>query len=97
MPSAFSARDNAALTATCCACQKTTPTELMVSLTGNEDGGHKYYSVSLRAQAKVGVRQVSLEFMPYLWGLEVGNQCAWLSPRRGENVSASGRWPIKSG
>jgi len=52
MPSAFSARDNAALTATCCACQKTTPTELMVSLTGNQDGGHKYYSVCLACAGK---------------------------------------------
>jgi cytochrome P450 len=47
-----SGRRIVALTATCCACQKTTPTELMVSLTGNQDGGHKYYSVCLACAGK---------------------------------------------
>jgi hypothetical protein len=46
MPSAFSARDNKALTAICMSCQKPTPTALMVSLPGPENGsGAKQYSV----------------------------------------------------
>jgi len=52
MPSAFSAKDNAALTASCCACQKTTPTSLMISLTGHQDRIRKYHSVCLECAAK---------------------------------------------
>jgi hypothetical protein len=52
MPSTFSARDNAALRAICCACQKATPTDSMVSLTGNEHRRHKYYSVCLVCAGK---------------------------------------------
>jgi hypothetical protein len=52
MPSTFSAKDNPALTASCCACQKTTPTSLMVSLTGHEQRRLKYHSVCLECAAK---------------------------------------------
>jgi hypothetical protein len=52
MPSAYSARENPALMALCYACQKKTPTELMVSLTGNENGGRSYYSVCLACAGK---------------------------------------------
>jgi hypothetical protein len=36
MPSAFSAKDNKALIAVCLACQKITPTSLMISLAGRK-------------------------------------------------------------
>lgn len=47
MPSAFSAKENKALVAICFACQKTTPTALMISLAGRENGRLKYYSACL--------------------------------------------------
>jgi hypothetical protein len=47
MPSAFSAKDNKALVAICFACQKTTPTALMISLAGRENGRPKHYSACL--------------------------------------------------
>ncbi len=47
MPSAFSAKENKALTAVCFACQQTTPTASMVSLAGLENGQPKYYPVCL--------------------------------------------------
>jgi hypothetical protein len=46
MPSAFSAKGNKALVAICCACQKTTPTALMISLAGRENGRPKHGSVA---------------------------------------------------
>ncbi len=52
MPSAFSAKDNKALVGICLACQKTTPTALMVSLTGSENGRRKYYAVCLSCADK---------------------------------------------
>jgi hypothetical protein len=45
MPSAFSAKDNKALMAICLACQKITPTALMISLAGAENGRPKYFAV----------------------------------------------------
>lgn len=46
MPSTFSAKENKALTAMCVSCLKPTPTALMVSLAGSENGsGLKQYSV----------------------------------------------------
>src|SRR5215469_13981676 len=47
MPSTFSAKDNKALVATCCASQKTKPTVSMVSLEGRENGRRKHYSVCI--------------------------------------------------
>jgi hypothetical protein len=47
MPSAFSAKDNKALIAICLACQKITPTALMISLAGAENGRPKYSAVCL--------------------------------------------------
>jgi len=52
MPSALSARENTALVATCCACQKTMPTELMVSLTGQHDGNVDQHSICLVCAGK---------------------------------------------
>ena len=52
MPSAFSAKDNKALVAICFACQKTTPTALMISLTGRENGRPKHYSACLSCANK---------------------------------------------
>lgn len=47
MPSGFSAKDNKALVAACLACQKITPTALMISLAGAENGRPKYSAVCL--------------------------------------------------
>jgi hypothetical protein len=63
MPSAYSAENNVALVATCTACQKSVPTALMVNLTGSHNSRQTHSAVSSPAQAKVGVRQVSLEFI----------------------------------
>jgi hypothetical protein len=41
------AKDNKTLVATCIACQKTLSTEMMVSLSGREDGRVKQYSVCI--------------------------------------------------
>jgi len=47
MPSAFSAKDNKALIEIRLACQKITPTALMISLAGAENGRPKYSVVCL--------------------------------------------------
>ncbi len=41
------AKDNKALQATCSACQKRFSVELMVSLTGRDNGQRRYYSVCI--------------------------------------------------
>jgi hypothetical protein len=52
MPSAFSAKDNKSLIATCIACEETTPTALMVSLTGSQGSRLTYSSVCLLCAGK---------------------------------------------
>ncbi len=56
MPSSYSAENNVALATTCSACQKTTPTALMVGLTGHEHGGPATYSAVCLACAGKGWR-----------------------------------------
>ncbi len=46
------AKDNKALTATCVACQKTVSTEIMVALTGREDGKPRQYAVCVACADK---------------------------------------------
>ncbi len=46
------AKDNKALVATCAACQKPFSTEIMVALTGSEDGKRRQYPVCVACADK---------------------------------------------
>ncbi len=47
MPSSYCAENNAALAAVCCACRKTVPTALMITLNGYENGSRTHNAVCL--------------------------------------------------